>query len=143
MLLYRYEKKGLVVLLFLIGNLIVLPRCFLNSKSTAFFICDTAEMLPDTFRVQVQQEPLELNTADSVSLIQIRGIGPYYARKILRYRERLGGYCAVEQLKELNMTYFNVDSLGYLFTADPVYIVKKDLNTLSFKEVLRHPYLEY
>ena len=35
---------------------------------------------------------LELNTADSTALVALRGIGPYYARKILAYRDRLGGF---------------------------------------------------
>ena len=52
-------------------------------------------------------------------------------------------YYRTEQLKELRMTYFNVDSSAHLFTVNPGLIRKKDLNTLTFKEVLRHPYLEY
>ena len=90
-----------------------------------------------------EQEPIELNSADSTTLVEIRGIGPYYAAKIIRYRERLGGYYRTEQLKDLRMTYFNVDSSAHLFTVNPGLIRKKDLNTLTFKEVLRHPYLEY
>ncbi|MBQ1754135.1 MAG: helix-hairpin-helix domain-containing protein, partial [Bacteroidales bacterium] len=35
---------------------------------------------------------LELNGADSAALVSLRGIGPWYARKILDYRDRLGGF---------------------------------------------------
>ena len=77
------------------------------------------------------------------ALIRIKGIGPYYAHRILTYRKRLGGFHAVSQLKELNMIYFNADSSNTLLKVNPALIRKKDFQTLTFKEILRHPYLEY
>lgn len=144
MLLYYYEKKGLLVLLLLIVALIVIPRQIKHKKTDAFLL-QTPHSIADSIRMAfpAEQEPIELNSADSATLVQIRGIGPYYAAKIIRYRERLGGYYRTEQLKELRLTYFNVDSSAHLFTVNPGLIRKKDLNTLTFKEVLRHPYLEY
>lgn len=44
---------------------------------------------------------LELNAADSAALVALRGIGPYYAHRILSYRDSLGGYYAPEQLLEI------------------------------------------
>ena len=44
---------------------------------------------------------LELNSADSAALVSLRGIGPWYAHKILEYRESLGGFYSVEQLLEV------------------------------------------
>lgn len=45
---------------------------------------------------------LDLNTADSLHLISLRGIGPYYAHKILEYRRKLGGvFTSKEQLLEI------------------------------------------
>lgn len=75
--------------------------------------------------------------------MKVRGIGPFYASRIIRYRERLGGYYSVKQLKELKMKYFNVDSCASLFTVDQSLILKSDLDTMSFKAILKHPYLEY
>lgn len=46
---------------------------------------------------------LDLNTADSLALLSLRGIGPYYAYKILEYRRRLGGiFTGKEQLLEID-----------------------------------------
>lgn len=142
--LYHYEKQGLWILTTLIVFLLVLPRQFSGSRD-AFFLLE-AVVLPDTNLPQIAEDSpavLELNRADSLALLRIKGIGPYYARRILAYRERLGGFCDVNQLKELNMTYFHVDSSASRLTADPALIRKKDLQSLSFKELLRHPYLEY
>jgi len=46
-------------------------------------------------------EKVDLNTADTVQMQRLRGIGSYYARQIVRYREHLGGFYKVEQLKEI------------------------------------------
>ncbi len=45
---------------------------------------------------------VDLNTADSAMLVTLRGIGPYYATKILDYRKRLGGaFTSTSQLMEI------------------------------------------
>ena len=45
---------------------------------------------------------INLNTADSLQLVSLRGIGPYYAHKILEYRSRLGGvFTSKKQLLEI------------------------------------------
>lgn len=54
---------------------------------------------------------LDLNSADSLQLIALRGIGPYYAHKILEYRRRLGGvFTSKEQLLEIDG--FDADRLA-------------------------------
>jgi len=44
--------------------------------------------------------PVDLNTADSISLIAIPGIGPWGAKSILREREQWGSIASLEQLKQ-------------------------------------------
>ena len=49
----------------------------------------------DTMRYPVKLQPQErivLNTADTAQLRKVPGIGHHFARKIVEYRERLGGY---------------------------------------------------
>ena len=43
----------------------------------------------------------DLNTADSTALIELPGIGPYYAQKIIAYRKKLGSFAFKEQLLEI------------------------------------------
>ncbi len=151
------ERKGVVVLLFLIMVLLIFPRQFLPDDSGLFLLPVAAEIFHDSLIlhtdsgqrvIPVRQNKksgllVELNTADSMDLLKVRGIGPYYASKIIRYRERLGGYYSLKQLKELKMAYFDVDSASSFFCVDTTRIVKRDLDSLDFKAVLRHPYLEY
>ena len=48
---------------------------------------------------QNQQWTLDINMADSVAWVGLKGIGPGFAKRILAYRQRLGGFNAVLQLK--------------------------------------------
>lgn len=143
---HLHERSGFLIILMLIICSFIIPRHFL-AKGHDLFILHAFPEVKDTFsifpHVKPLPTPIELNRADSATLVSVRGIGPYYASKIIKYRQRLGGYYSVLQLKEVKMTYFNADSSQHLFTVDPSLILKRDLNTLSFKEVLRHPYLEY
>ena len=45
---------------------------------------------------------VELNSADSAALVELPGIGGYYAKQIIRFREKLwGSYANIEQLLEI------------------------------------------
>ena len=85
---------------------------------------------------------LELNAADSAALVSLRGIGPWYARKILDYRERLGGFVAKEQLLEID----GIDAERFAgFSEDIVVdagrVRQLDLWHASDSVLARHPYL--
>ena len=142
MFIRKSEKKGIITLGILTMALFVLPRTIHKSECPIFLI--PYSRLSDTTQT-VSPKPLviELNSADSTALVSIRGIGPYYANKILRYREQLGGFHATRQLKEIKFQYLNIDSLLPHFSVNPALIRKKELDTMSFKSVLHHPYLVY
>ena len=85
---------------------------------------------------------LELNAADSTALVSLRGIGPWYARKILDYRDRLGGFVAPEQLLEIE----GIDAERFAgfadgITVDASRIRRLDLWHASDTVLARHPYL--
>lgn len=94
---------------------------------------------PGHFTVMV-----ELNSADSALLETIKGVGPVLASRIMKYRERLGGFYRKEQLAEV----YGIDSVRYSSIEGQVEVnassvVKLNVNTASFDDLKRHPYLTY
>ncbi len=87
---------------------------------------------------------IEINHADSATLVTLKGIGPAYAMRIIRYRDKLGGFYKKEQLKEV----FGIDEEHYLLIAkyikvNPSAIKKLDLNKATFDDLRHYPYLSY
>ena len=93
--------------------------------------------------VQNQHWVLDINLADSLAWIGLKGIGPGFAKRILAYRQRLGGFNEVLQLKEV----YGLDSVwveenkSHLKIGAGVFRTLR-VNQLAWNE-FRHPYLLY
>lgn len=87
----------------------------------------------------------ELNTCDSTDLLFIRGIGPARAARIIKYRMKLGGFQSKDQLSEI----YGLDSLVLASLISNTVLKKEirlnriDINKVSFKELISHPYVDY
>ncbi len=89
---------------------------------------------------------IDLNTSDSITFLKIRGIGPYRASTIIKYRGLLGGYYSLDQLFEVyGLDSLLVESISKSLSLDtslsPVKKIK--INECDFKILVRHPYLDY
>lgn len=97
----------------------------------------------DTVRYTAKLKPyeyVEINVADTSELKRIPGIGPYFARQIVAYRKRLGGFHSANQLLEIEN--FPEDAIKYLSFSGGG-LQKINLNKLTFSQLRRHPYLNY
>ncbi|TVR81567.1 MAG: hypothetical protein EA409_06550 [Saprospirales bacterium] len=89
-------------------------------------------------------EPFSINSAGEADFMQIRGIGPVLSDRIVRYRERLGGFHEVDQLKEVfGLDSTIVDDNRMNFIVEKSEIRQIDFQRSTFREVLSHPYLEF
>lgn len=87
---------------------------------------------------------VNINLADTAMLDEIRGIGPAFARRIVKYRDRLGGFYQKEQLMEV----YGIDSLKFeeikaQLLIDASAIIKININKADFETLKNHPYLKY
>ena len=97
----------------------------------------------DTLRypVKIQEnEHVVLNTADTTQLKKVPGIGSYYARQIIRYGQRLGGYVNVDQLDEIDD--FPKESKKYFVIVD-AHPNRLNINRLTLPQLRRHPYINF
>ena len=96
------------------------------------------EIAPQQFVV------VEINSADSLMLLNIKGIGPAFAHRIVERRQKLGGFINKNQLLEIYG--FDLEKLNEIenqISVDQALIHQLDINKLSFKELNNHPYLNY
>ena len=89
-------------------------------------------------------EFLKINSADTTELKSLPGIGSFFAKNIVDYRNKLGGFINKQQLLEvygLDSSRFEIIS-PYIIL-DSIEIQKVKVNHDDFKTILRHPYIGY
>lgn len=84
---------------------------------------------------------LDLNTVDTLTLRKIPGIGVGYSRSIVSYRERLGGFVSVAQLKDIEGLPARIEE--WFSVEEQVAVRTMSINKSDFKTLVRHPYLSY
>jgi competence protein ComEA len=87
---------------------------------------------------------IEINAADSNQLDLLPGIGMGYARRIIKYREALGGYITTTQLLEVyGFRQSLLDSISPYLRVDPSLVKRININTAGVEEMRLHPYIRY
>ena len=85
-------------------------------------------------------EHINLVTADTSQLKKVPGIGSGWARAIVNYGKRLGGYVVVGQLQEIDG--FPEEALPYFSVVNP-HTEKINLNTATLTQLRKHPYMNF
>lgn len=125
-----------------------MQKCFVFQNESFFdMIKDSLVFSKQTIGSKYDQAmsrnlAVDLNKASKEELKKLKGIGDYYADKIIAYRTRLGGYLSVNQLLEIYR--FDQEKLSSI---KPYLLLNKndvhqiDLNKVSTKELKNHPYI--
>lgn len=87
----------------------------------------------------------DINKTDSLTLMQVQGIGPVLSGRIVRFRNNLGGFVQMEQLNEVygieDYALVNLGSAAFI-SADfiPMMI---NINEATVETLAAHPYVSY
>lgn len=93
----------------------------------------------------VSIKKIDINEADSTALVDLPGIGEKLSTRIIKYRDRLGGFHSAEQLSEV----FGISDSAFAFMRARVYVgdvnsVKKIfINSVDYRELTKHPYMSF
>lgn len=100
---------------------------------------------PRTYEKKIFTKTIvEINTADSLSIVFLKGIGPGFTKRIIKYRTMLGGFHSVNQLKEVyGMTDSLYLSLISQIKLDANAITKIPINVIDFNSLRKHPYFNF
>jgi len=98
---------------------------------------------PPTSNFKPQTAVVELNSADTTELKKLKGIGSAFAKRIVKFRDLLGGFVKKEQLLDV----YGFDKEKYDLVSPQVKIdlskVKKiNINSASVDDLNKHPYID-
>jgi len=87
---------------------------------------------------------VDINTADTSTLMQIRGLGRGYAKGIVRLRQQLGGFVSINQLNEVfGMRPENFEKIRPFCTVNIELVQKIKINIASAERLNAHPYISF
>ncbi len=114
-----------------------------EKEETKSYTTDTARLSATKYPPSVKYPEgttIELNDADTTELKKIPGIGSWRARRIVEYRQRLGGFYDIAQLKEIEGLPENI---GKWFTLRTSVQTRLNINKESIGQLQKHPYLNF
>ncbi len=127
------------------GKISSLYRSGSEPKESSHFDERTVRSYP-AYPVTVKLRPgetISLNESDTSRWKMIPGIGSRYASRIVKYRELLGGFVRKDQLLEVyGLDAELYDRISPYIAPDSLWS-RLDVNNAGFRELLRHPYLNY
>jgi competence protein ComEA len=91
-----------------------------------------------------QQKPIiDLNSCDTALLVTLPGIGPVLSVRIIKYRNLLGGFVSVNQLKEVyGLPAETFEFIMGRVSADSSVVVRIKINSVDYKALSRLPYFD-
>jgi DNA uptake protein ComE-like DNA-binding protein len=86
---------------------------------------------------------IDINSSDSATLVTLPGIGPVLSARIIKYRRLLGGFARTGQLKEVyGLSPETFEMIKGRVFADSTQVIRININSATYKEIIRLPYFE-
>ena len=98
--------------------------------------------IPNKYKREIT--PFDINLSDTTQFKQIKGIGSKLSARIIKYRNKLGGFYTTNQLKEvwgIDSNLINENAKYFLLNQPKLNII--NLDTSGVKTLIKHPYIDY
>lgn len=87
---------------------------------------------------------IDVNQADTTQFKSLKGIGPVYANRIVKFRNSLGGYFTIEQLRDVwGISDSLFTQIRPYLTIDTSKVKRKNINDLKKENLVKHPYIDW
>ncbi|HUQ67692.1 MAG TPA: helix-hairpin-helix domain-containing protein [Flavitalea sp.] len=160
----KRERSGIISLIILVLVVVVIPKYFNRPPQAASSVPimafhDSASYNNDTEKNKQEwvqkkntprskfyrkNEPFEINKADTNAFIALPGIGSKLAARIVLFREKLGGFYKIEQIREVYGIQDSVYTMiAPMLRCNPGNIKKIDINTAEKETLKGHPYIRW
>lgn len=146
------EKQGDVIMRFSkygirsndeLKKIFVIPEELFDLIKDSTFYPEVAASYRADEKESVKKIDLDLNSATFEELLELKGIGEYYAKKIVEYRAKLGGFVSKEQLLEI--WKFTPDKLSEIESSIHITagLSQLNINSATYEQLSAHPYISY
>ena len=109
-------------------------------KTSTYKSFESKKFKQQNIQKQTSQK-IEINKATAEQFQMLKGIGPTFSKRIIKYREKLGGFYEVAQIKEV----YGVDDTLYRLILPNLSVKPKlnklNINTSSIQSLENHPYI--
>ena len=100
---------------------------------------------PETVKPETPPINLEINSATAQDFQQLRGIGPVFSKRIIKFRDLLGGFQNVDQLKEVygieDSLFMTIVSKLHCKGLNETGVIR--INELTQDSLKKHPYISW
>ncbi len=114
------------------------------SKNSEVAVSPTTSTEIKTKITYNKPKPIDINTADTLAWKSLKGIGSAYAKRIVNFRTKLGGFATVEQVAETfglpDSTFQTIKPFLVLGANE---ILKININSATIDELKMHPYIKF
>ncbi len=121
----------------------LIPYIQIGNQSQATYYPDK-QYEKKIFKKEMTKASVDVNIADSAALIALPGIGSKLARRIINFRDKLGGFYKIEQIGETfglpDSTFQKIKEYLQLNNRE---IRRININTATIDEMKSHPYLRF
>lgn len=115
-----------------------------NSKTKADIAVKSPISKPNKV-ILLDLQQFDINSAEVEDLRKIKGIGEVLSTRIIKFRNKLGGFVSVEQYEEIYGLELEVVKrmCKQTFITKAFCPKKLNINTVTIKELVAHPYIKY
>ena len=97
-----------------------------------------------TFEKKYVIQPVDINVADTSAFIALPGIGSVLSKRIISFRDKLGGFYAVNQVGETyNLPDSTFEKIKKYLVLNSNAIKKININLATVDEMKAHPYISF
>jgi competence protein ComEA len=141
----KFKIKSDLKKIYGIDTLLTIELYPFNKLPEAIKQVDKQRSTPASKPTSVTPEIVDINVADTSALIRLKGIGAKLALRIVKYRDRLGGFVSSNQFHEI----YGLDSLAISELKTKTIIINDfiprqiNINTATEKQLTSLPYITF
>lgn len=115
-----------------------------EAPKTSYSQKDTSTWKKSNNKKVKEVKPVSVNTATAWDLKSIPGIGPYFAKEIIKKRDEYGGLISLDQLFDIyKLDKEKLDEISPYLIIDKTKIEPININLATQKEMSKHPLIDY